>query len=165
MAKATHLAAQRPANKKVERNQCLQEANQYFARHAPRFGGTHGLGSSSKFISPSCRSFRLLAAQVLARSHNLPTFHISRHWREKHEPHKPCKASGKGGTICHSLFGSKKAMERHLKNEHPDFAKNPANGVKDQGGRCNACKKTFTRRDNYTRHMRKKHGFKTKATK
>lgn len=79
-----------------------------------------------------------------------------KHWHDRHEPRILCEASVKGHAVCQSLFGNKKAMERHLKVEHPKFAKDPANGVKDQGGRCDPCKKSFTRRDNLKRHMKKK---------
>lgn len=48
-------------------------------------------------------------------------------------------------------------MRRHLKVDHEEFAMHPESGVKDKGGVCEPCKKSFTREDNYKRHMKKKH--------
>lgn len=83
----------------------------------------------------------------------------SKHKHQKHDPHIPCKAGVEVTrySLCKRRFGNRKAMERHLWTDHPDFALNPQNSVTIQSGVCPICQEQFSRRDNCKRHIDEQH--------
>jgi hypothetical protein len=57
---------------------------------------------------------------------------------------------------CGHKTGDNKDMNRHYWAAHPPWAKRH-NIPRDKGGKCDFCGKKFTRSDNLTKHIKKKH--------
>ncbi|RYP34222.1 hypothetical protein DL767_004345 [Monosporascus sp. MG133] len=74
---------------------------------------------------------------------------MRRHMR-KHEKPLRCQR-------CPASKAEKRDLLRHYRVNHPGYAWNKL-GLRPEQFRCPLCLKTFTRKDNLTRHMRRYHG-------
>lgn len=105
-----------------------------------------------KTISTS-RTHTLAPTQELKLTRNF----YSKHIRQKHDRHIPCKANQDDSITCEIYFGDNRDMERHVWAHHRPFAEDPANGIRRQDGECPWCARKIRRKDNLARHIDEKH--------
>lgn len=75
----------------------------------------------------------------------------------------PCEAEPLEIKLCYELFADNKARNRHYWVSHKEYAKEQ--NIPNERCFCEPCEKSFSRRDNFQRHVDKHHSTESNVKK